>query len=278
VDEEVQVTPEEVEAETPSDEAEEVEETPEAEALDERGVPWKNVAKEEQRKRSEAEREAELMKKLLAQTPAKVEEAKEPETTATFDELWKSGRIAEAMVQIVEKVSDERDRRKTLSAAAEAATGTREKLLIDYPDLADHSSELYKAAAKAGGELKREWEGMGLNVDVKTLEREGTISILERQAVERAIVGNPALAPNQEGIVKKRTESTPSTGGVVTQPTGKPPVSKKPAAAAEAKISPEELALMKQYGLRTDEASVKDYLEKKKTAGLFSDRQRREEA
>lgn len=274
----VEATPEEVPetaAAEPTDEAPE-----EIEAVDERGVSWKNVAKEHERKADEARREAELMKRLLAEGTTKPPPTPEPEPeTPDLQELWKEGKVLDVVRHITREEQKNLEKTRARETATESAAKTQQKLLGDYPALADKTSDLYQATVDAGNELKREWKAMGLEVDVPSLERQGLIPLLERQAVERAVAKNPSLVSKEEvEIVTKRKTSSPSEASVVTQGTGKPPASKKPAGtSSKLDVTEEEIERRRRYGLPVDEASLKKYAQRKKEVGYFSDQHRREQ-
>jgi len=267
--------------EEPTEVEEVVEETPaeeEASDVDDRGVPWKNVAMEARRKQEEAEAEAQTFKSLLVERPpAKVETEPEPAKRALSDadinQLVSEGNYAKAFGYLAEKAVEHRESVRDRKTAGESASGLRETLLDKYPDLGDRHSELFKASRKAAKELKGEWKDLGMAVDEDALQREGLLPILEKQAVERAIINNPHLAPNWEAEVmaaKKKVapaQAVPSGGG-------KAPMIKKAEPETDVKISPEELAFRQRNNLPCDAESIKKYLEKKKTIGFYSDRTR----
>ena len=212
--------------------------------VDERGVSYKNVAAEWRRKFGELEAtlktKDEVYKEVLSniptyagepvktdKEPAKPKSLLEDKDLAAVEAKLKGGDTVGAIADIVGAIIEGRSKVDSDKEVAAQAPSLRDQLLEKHPELADKTSDLYKATVKAAETLKKEWASIGLNVDPSELERTGKTIYLEKQAVDRALSENPSLRGG-EPVAKKKKEIIPVEGqGVVASAGGKPPVAKK---------------------------------------------------
>ena len=261
--------------EADSDEA--GDEDQEDEDVDARGVSWKNVAKETQRKLAESERAGEiavererLLKEVMKDVPTyhaaadapavKAEEPVDPKA------LWAEGKQAEAIGAMIDQALDKREGAKSTKTLQEKAIDTKTQLLTDYPELADKSSPMFKEVLAAVEELKAEWTAIGLNVDPAELSRKGLTVVLEKQAVDRVVAAKPSYRkPSGEGdnVADEIKKKAAAGAGIVAEGGGKPSGGRKKVdPKAKVKLTEEQARLRAQYGLSDDPEKQKRMVER----------------